>query len=56
MLEEQYPELKSLCLPQTTNWMERAERAAWFARRTHSSRRILVDEDGENSVQDKIHG
>jgi hypothetical protein len=47
---------ESLCLPQTATWQERAERAAWFARRTHSARRILVDEFGEDSIQQKYRG
>jgi hypothetical protein len=42
--------------PQTHTWRERAERAAEFRAASKTSRRILVDQDGDDCVLDKFAG
>jgi hypothetical protein len=41
---------------QTHTWSERAERAAEFGAASQTSRRILVDQDGDDCVLDKFAG
>jgi hypothetical protein len=43
-------------LTRTHGWEERAERARLFRERTKTARRILVDEDGPDSVGERYGG
>jgi hypothetical protein len=42
--------------PQTYTWQQRADRARWFQAQQKMNRHVLIDEDGERSVQNLYGG